>query len=223
MKIINPGYEIVHFPNESELRIEKAARVCYRSGNKIEPGSHKALIEKIIKNNHLSVLEHEVASVLFTVDRSTSHQLVRHRIAAFSQESQRYIKFSDDVTRLGQKELCVICPPSIQKNKNAKSKWEHFQKQAEKNYMELIKSGIKPEDARSVLTNATATVIYTTFNFRQWLHVFNDRALNEKAQWQIRELMQQVLVDFKQLCPAVFNHKFEELERQQEPEWSFAC
>jgi thymidylate synthase (FAD) len=178
----------------------------------------------IIKAGHESVLEHCSITVRFIGDRSMSHQLVRHRIAAYSLESQRYCDYGKDGFQ-------VVLPPSIGKlpagtyvkdscgwlfalgdyhiDQDDQSyfqaiDWLHQVGSAYETYLNLRTNGVLPEDARSVLPNCTKTEVVTTFNLRQWRHVFRDRALNPRAQWQIRELMQSTLEIFFRMLPCVF-------------------
>ena len=175
-------------------------------------------MRKLIKSGHESVIEHCVITVKIFCSRACSHQLVRHRIAAYSQESQRYC----DYGKLG---FQVIAPrglelpggkyerngfadwtrqKDIKCKMNNKAQWLETVYQAYSTYLHLLREGMRPENARFVLPNATKTEVVTTFNLRQWRHVFKHRALNPRAQWEIREIMQAVLEKFKVLMPAVF-------------------
>jgi len=187
--LIEPFIELVQWPNQCESIIERAARTCYRS----EPiGSTEKFLKTLISKGHESVLEHCVASVLITCDRSCSHQLVRHRLGAYSQESQRYVNY-------GKKSIQFIAPPGInpgEYNGMSSNKFIRALINANNSYNELLEAGWKPEDARQVLPNCTATRIFTTFNFRQWRHVFQERALNSPAQKQIRDVMSCILREF---------------------------
>ena len=196
--IIKPGFEIItpeeHIKDYMKI-LEKCARNCYRSEDRIGPGTDMKMVRMIRRLEHESVMEHCAITVNIIGDRAMSHQLVRHRLGAYSQESQRYCNY-------GKKGLRVIQPPSI--SGALGDIWKECIESHYEIYLNLLEQGIPPEDARSVLPNATATQVYTTFNLRQWRHVFKDRALNEKAQWQIREIMQGILDEFKVLLPAIF-------------------
>jgi len=204
------------------LLLERAGRTCYRSEDKIGDDTAERFIRGIIKRGHESVIEHASVSVKIVCDRSCSHQLVRHRIAAYSQESQRYCDY-------GKKGCEVICPPDIGVKpgtywmdyfENAgdlvfdsdgtvamsfvQTGWLGTVSQCYDSYLQLRKSGIKPEDARSVLPNAVKTEVFSTFNLRQWRHIFKERALNNHAQWQIRNIFRGLLDQFAQELPAIF-------------------
>lgn len=211
--------------------IERCGRICYKSEDRITPGSAAKFVKNICRRQHESVLEHCVATAVVTCSRACSHQLVRHRIAAYSQESQRYCNY-------GKKDsLKVICPKGIGlepgdyvvdgwivwKNNEV---WEREDQTLEKyvrqdkwllqidssysEYQAELAEGIKPEDARYVLPNATKTEVATTFNLRQWRHVFQERALNKHAQWEIRGIFSSILDDLKVRLPAVFDDLEEE-------------
>ncbi len=201
MEIVSPQV-VVETPlehiEEYVRMIERYGRVCYKSEERITEGTAEPFIQKyMIERGHESVLEHCSITVRFICDRSASHQLVRHRLGSFSQESQRYCNY-------GKKGLQVICPPSIARRAALYDHWCAHVEQAENEYNYLLEAGIPPEDARSVLPNCTKTEIVATFNLRQWRHVFQQRALNPRAQWQIRELMTDLLKQFSKLIPAVF-------------------
>ena len=195
--ILTPYEEVIDFPR----RLEMAGRTCYKSENKTTQTSAEAFIRKLIKSGHHSVLEHCSITVLIIGDRSMSHQLVRHRLAAYSQESMRYCDYSKD--EFGSK-LQVVCPPKIRENKVAFERWERDMEDAYRGYDVLRMLKIPAEDARSVLPQATKTEVVTTFNIRQWRHVFEERALNKRAQWQIRQIMMGILLRFSHGIPVLF-------------------
>lgn len=199
--IMTPYAQIKEYPK----MIETAGRTCYKSDDAITATSSEMFIKGLIKNGHLSVLEHLSITVKFIGDRSMSHQLVRHRIAAYSMESQRYCNYNEQGFQ-------VILPPSIHDDDCNYELWKESVGLACTNYCRLIKNHVPPEDARSILPNAMKTEIVTTFNLRQWRHVFRLRALSLHAQWQIRELMQTVLRTFNELLPEVFHDQFLLLE-----------
>jgi len=199
--------------------IEKYGRTCYKSEDKTTKESSAKFIKMLIKSGHHSVVEHLGITVKITCDRACSHQLVRHRLAAYSQESQRYCDY-------GYKGLNVIVPPKFNlavgtynsENKNVFEDLEGEQYEIGTNEFVFLNSvyeaydgysvardlGIKPEDARVLLPNATKTEVVTTYNLRQWRHVFEDRALNPRAQWQIREIMCSILQYFGKVLPDFF-------------------
>jgi thymidylate synthase (FAD) len=190
-----------HTP-QPELVVALAARTCYSdkelalSAGELTPQIASQIISKVVRRGHLSVLEHAVFT--FSVEglsRAASHQLVRHRIASYSQQSQRYVEF---------KGLEYILPPSISKNKELRGEFERFLAGVGKLYRQLVTGGIPPEDARFVLPNACATKLIITMNARELLHVFNLR-LCSRAQWEIRELAHQMLILCYQVAPTIFS------------------
>lgn len=188
VQLLTPREWILEYPRLIEL----FGRVCYKSEERIAPGSAKRFIKMLMASGHHSVLEHLSITVKMIGDRAMSHQLVRHRLAAYSQESQRYCNY-------GKKGFHVICPEGIDKDR--------FTQKIEiacKEYLHLLALGHKPEDARILLPNAMKTEVVTTYNLRQWRHVFKHRALNPKAQKQIRYLTSCCLKQFAKLLPEVF-------------------
>jgi len=224
-KIVTPLKCLKEYP----ILIEKWGRKCYKSEHLIKTGSASKFIKKIIKNKHLSVIEHLTITVDVICSRSCSHQLVRHRLGSYSQESQRYTNYK-------KRGYEVICPFSII-NKNAEECIKKFDKNKDivksfyinskyedwiqtilmgiKRYEDLLSQRIKPEDARSVLPNAMKTEIVTTYNLREWRHVFEERALNLHAQLEIRELMQSILTKFSELLPDFFEDQLEQLNKMK--------
>lgn len=214
LTIVKPGFQVLT-PESRILRmpsdIEEAGRTCYKSESRITDDSADRFVRMLVKQGHLSVLEHCSITVRIICDRSTSHQLVRHRIAAYSQESQRYCDY-------GKKGFQVIVPPSIGNFTEGCWDIDLIEQEATPNgriwlgaiyesymrYLELRARKVKAEDARSVLPNATKTEVVTTFNLRQWLHVFKERAQNKRAQWQIREIMLGIQNRFQELLPCIF-------------------
>lgn len=171
MRIIEPYVEVERFdPVMLMKRIEKAGRTCYKSEGNITEESYRSFIQKIIKSGHESVLEHEKVTVRIICDRGVSHEIVRHRLAAYSQESTRYCNYSGD--RFG-KEITVIRPfffTDIQFDI-----WENACMYAETSYFQLLRSST-PQEARSVLPNSLKTEVVMTANLREWRHFFKLRA-----------------------------------------------
>lgn len=203
MRIIPPSYEIIAMPDGAELvrTIELAGRTCYKSEDKITDDSAGRFVKMIIKSGHESVIEHSSASVRFICDRGVTHELVRHRIAAFSQESTRYCNYSKD--KFGD-EITVIRPLFFKPGSPAHQRWEQAMADAEAAYMDLLDAGAKPEEARSVLPNSLKTEIVMTANLREWRHVFRLRCAR-RAHPQIREIMLPLLSDMHARIPAVFD------------------
>jgi len=225
--VVQPSIEILTPLGPETLKfLELAGRVCYKSEDKITEQSAAKFVKMLRDNGHESVLEHVNATVRIIGSRSMSHQLVRHRIASYSQESQRYCNY-------GKRGYQVICPPKIGLPcgpyyfaedytfdfyfdeglvdkypdnwfSGVRRSWLSCRADNYLEYLFYIKKGIPPEDARECLPNATKTEVVTTYNLRQWRHLFKERALNKHAQWQIRQLMQSVLIEFGKALPAVF-------------------
>ena len=207
IRIIEPSYELVTPREEIQdfpRRIERMARICYQSEGMIKEGSADRLIRKLLNTKpvpHESVLEHCSISIIVEVDRSTSHQIVRHRLCAFSQESQRYCDYAG---KQGQEGLKVICPPSVvEQGGRTLDMWKWDAGEAYSAYRDLRTAGVPPEDARSVLPNATATRIGWTANVREWRHIFRLRC-DKHAQWQFRGLMLGLLRELYDLAPVLF-------------------
>ena len=192
MRIIKPSVSIEsNICYEEALRIvENATRVCYKSEDKIKEGSAEKLIKGIIKAKHFGCIEHVSLTVKFICDRACSHQLVRHRLMSFNQKSQRYCK---------EDNLEVIKPGGL---KNT-AIWLESCRQAENAYAELIRRGEKPEVARGVLPNSTATEIYATANLREWRHFFELRC-DRTAQKDIRMLALELLCQMFEKYPVFF-------------------
>jgi len=176
-----------------EELIEAAGRSCYRSEPKGKPGD---FVRRRLAEGHESIIEHASATFDITgISRACSHQLVRHRIASYSQESQRYVDMS-------QPEFVV--PPSVEGSPEAQAAFTRFCDSVAAAYGELRELGIRKEDARFLLPNATATRIIVTMNFRSWRHFIEMRLLDPGAQWEIREVARRVLDVLHEQAPSVF-------------------
>lgn len=199
MEIIEPSVQIEtpseHIRDYMKL-IEGYGRTCRRWDKRENDPEENFVSKRLVGEGLESVLEHCSITARFICDRSASHQLVRHRIGSYSQESQRAIDYSSGIQ--------VICPPSIKENGALFEQWKKSIGIAEAEYIRLLKEGIAAEDARSVLPNCTKTEIVATFNLRMWRHVFVNRALNPRAQWQIRDLMTILLKEMNRLLPVIF-------------------
>ena len=211
MKILSPSYKILFMENGDTIlnRIEAAGRTCYKSEEKITPGSSKSFVKQIIKSGHHSVIEHVNITVKFICDKGVSHELVRHRLAAYSQESTRYANYSKDKF---ENEITVIKPVFWAKGSKEYSKWENGMENAEKSYLDLIAEGARPEQARSVLPNSLKTEIVMTCNLREWRHVLNLRC-SKAAHPQIREIMLPLLTEFHKNIPVIFDDLYEKFSR----------
>lgn len=207
MKIIKPEFIIEDNIDGNEIlrKIEKAGRTCYKSEDKVTNDSSKQFIKKILKIGHESVIEHEKITVRIICDRGVTHEIVRHRIASYSQESTRYCNYSKN--KFGN-EISVIKPCFWGKNNNLDKKkykiWEKSMLGAEKAYMELISLGATPQEARSVLPNSLKTEIVVTMNIREWRHFFKLRT-SKAAHPQMREIACPLLDEFKKRIPILFD------------------
>ena len=205
MKIINARYEILTDISEggiSELKhIEKIGRVCYKSEEKItENGeSAKKFVKMLIDRGHEAMIEHSSLSVKFIVDRGVSHELVRHRIASFAQESTRYCNYSKDKFYNG---VTFINPFFLDDTKY--QRWLVAMADAESAYLDLLNSGATPQEARSVLPNSTKVEITMTANYREWRNFFKLRTA-AAAHPQMREVTIPLLKELKEKLPIIFD------------------
>ena len=180
---------------DAEKLIETAGRTSYLSFNKQEEGTEKAFIRMLIKNGHLSALEHAYATFRISgVSKAFTHQLVRHRLCSFTQQSQRYIDEGN---------FNYIEPDSIKGNPIAHSIFIKFIEKARNVYLELQRLGIKNEDARFTLPNAVESQIIVTANLREWRHIIELRGSLE-AQWEIRRVVIEIVKILKQHVSTVF-------------------
>ena len=207
MKITKARYEILTEISKDGIEelqhIEKIARVCYKSENLItEDGeSAKKMVKMLINKGHEAMIEHSMLAVKFIVDRGISHELVRHRIASFAQESTRYCNYSKD--KFG-KEITVIEPCFFSPLSDSYTFWKHAMESAEAHYFSLLDSGATPQEARSVLPNSTKTEITITANYREWRNFFKLR-IAKAAHPQMREVTIPLLVELKKKLPIVFD------------------
>ncbi len=201
MRVIKPSYEILSLPSREALRIlELAGRTCYKSEDKMTPETAEPFIARIVKSGHESVIEHASATVRFVCDRGVTHELVRHRLASYSQESTRYANYAKN--RFGS-EITVIRPCFWQEGSPEYAAWLSAMESAERAYLSLIQGGAKPQEARSVLPNSLKTEIVMTANMREWRHVFRLRC-DAPAHPQIREVMLPLLGEFHERLPVLF-------------------
>lgn len=200
MRIINPGFKFVYEPNAEQMldTIEKAYRICYQSEPK---GNRDSFITNKIKIGHESPLEHTNISVVIETNRGVTHEIVRHRIASFSQSSTRYCNYSKD--KFGN-ELTFIRPCFWTDDSEEYAVWKQAMEEIEKTYVKLISLGAKPEEARSILPNSLKTEIVCTMNLREWRHFFRLRTA-ERAHPQIREISVALLDELKKRIPVIFD------------------
>lgn len=198
MKIIQPSV-VIENQDWSELlrRIEVKGRVCYKSEEKIDDNSAIAFIESLARRGHMSVLEHSSISVKFIVDRGVSHEIVRHRLASYSQESTRYCNYKG-------KDMEFIEPfffPGVSRHRN---EWEYACLVCEESYNVMVdKCDCSPQEARSVLPNSLKTELWMTANIREWLHFFSVRA-QKPAHPQMRQVAIPLLIKLQELLPPIF-------------------
>ena len=230
MKIIKPSYEIMD-PIDGQAilkKIELIARVSHRSEGNITETSAAPFVKSIIELHDESVLEHVSITVRFVCDRGVSHELVRHRIAAFTQESTRYCNYSKD--GFGN-EITVIQPcflsdmtyldmeeeiPCASRGFTHKDfAWYNAMQHAETFYFDMLKAGATPEEARSVLPNSLKTEVVCTANLREIRHILKLRC-NKRAHPQIRELMVPLLHELQAKIPVVFDDIAERIREQNE-------
>ena len=206
MRVINAGYEIISELNGEEIlkHIERCARVCYKSEDRITDGSAEKMVNALIRSGHEAMLEHYSFTVKFICDRGVSHELVRHRIASFAQESSRYCCYAKD--KFG-KELTFINPCFWEPDSDNYARWFHEMDEAEKTYLAMIESGATPEQARDILPMSIKTEIVMTANLREWRHFFKLRAegVTGKPHPQMLEITIPLLKELKQKIPVVFD------------------
>jgi thymidylate synthase (FAD) len=215
MKLIKPSYQIVSvIDRESILKnIEAYGRTCYKSEYKITSDSAVKFVEMIIRLGHESVLEHEKITVRFICDRGVSHEIVRHRLASFSQESTRYCNYSknDELTfiipnwiDLEDGDYSLVKVANIVNRDTPESYWMHAMHFSEADYFDLINKGWTPQQARTVLPNSLKTEIVVTANLREWRTIFKQRT-SQAAHPQMREIMCPLLAELQILLPEIFN------------------
>lgn len=204
MRIVDPGYEIIVFHPEEDMKcIERAARLCYKSEERIKEGSDEQIIKFLIDRGHEAMLEHSRLTVKFTVDRGVSHELVRHRLFSFAQESTRYCNYSDD--KFGN-EITVVRPYFLEGDNSsaAFNSWNRCMVECENRYFELLKQGHTPQEARSVLPNSLKTEIIVTGDYREWRHCLRLRTA-KNAHPDIRGVMDALCNWLKTQVPVVFD------------------
>lgn len=203
MKVIEAYVEILDEIDGNNIlrQLEKIGRVCYKSENNITETSAKAFIKKILASGHESVIEHEKVSVRIICDRGVSHEIVRHRIASYSQESTRYCNYSKE--RFG-KELTFIKPCFWEENSVLYENWLRHMQETEECYNTMIEQGALPQEARSILPNSLKTELVVTMNLREWRHFFKLRT-SERAHPQMREIALKIFQEFNERIPVIFD------------------
>jgi len=206
MRIIKQSFSFVEsVPISGSLvlyQLERIGRTCYKSENRITDDSARFFVAKLIKAGHTSVLEHVSVTVRIITNRGVSHELVRHRIASYSQESTRWCDYGKEGS------ITVILPVWLSFGKDTDSEaslaWEHAMKNAEVAYFTLRRLGWGAEKARGVLPNDLKTEIVMTANLREWRLIFGQRCA-KNAHPQMRLLMQEILLNFRDRFPVIFD------------------
>lgn len=206
MKIVKAGYEIITPINGKIIleRIEQVGRTCYKSENRITEDSAHKFVANLIKRGHEAMLEHCSFTVKFIVDRGVSHEIVRHRVASFAQESTRYCNYSKD--EFGG-EITFVEPFFLKEGTDGYKYWRSSCEYAEWSYFKMLDFGCTAQEARSVLPNSLKTELVMTSNLREWRHFFNLRAADKtgKAHPQMLEVTRPLLDELKTLIPVVFD------------------
>lgn len=250
MQFIKPSFTIMHCPDGEEVLrlLEEAARTCYKSEDKIDPGqrcacfhtpaeerrcssctntwqrepSSYALVRKILDSGHHSVIEHCSITVRFICNRGVTHELVRHRLASYSQESTRYCNYSKDkhggelniIEPSHRPRVTVDASVDSPKGRERRRIWEHALDVIESTYLSLIELGEQPQGARDILPIGLKTEIVCTANLREWRHIFALRC-SKRAHPQIRELMVPLREKLQRRIPLIFDevkpHKYDVL------------
>ena len=220
MNLVKPSHNIItEIDGEKILRnIERAGRICYKSEDKITKESSFSFVKMLTKNGHHSVIEHESITIIFVADRGVTHEMVRHRLCAYSQESTRYCNYKGGVT--------FIIPPwvSIEPGdytysdngvldlKIGDREWFNAMLNSEQAYVSLINNAKwNAQEARSVLPNSLKTEIVWTANIREWRHIFNLRC-SKAAHPQIREVMYPALKELNIKIPILFEDIYENID-----------
>ena len=210
MLLIKPSFTIEQCDDGMEIlkRIERAGRTCYKSEDKITDDSAVKFASMIIKRGHESVLEHEKITVRIICDRGITHEIVRHRLASYSQESTRYCNYKGGVTFIipsgmnvspGEVSNRVFCNGT-----DATMVWRHVMSDAEVHYQQLINLGWTPQQARSVLPNSVKTEIVMTANLREWRWFFKKRA-DAAAHPDMQAIAYPMLEEFRKRVPVIFD------------------
>lgn len=214
MKIIEQGFSVSQVLNGFEIlkQIEDAGRTCYKSEDLITDDSCVRFAEKLINNKHEAMLEHVSVTVRAVTDRGVSHEIVRHRIASYAQESTRYCNYSKG--KFGN-EITVIKPVFWADDSDEYCLWHSGCLIAEEMYLKLLSYGASPQEARSVLPNSLKTEIVMTMNLREWRHFFELRALGTagKPHPQMRALAISILNYFVTDIPIIFDDIYTEVNR----------
>jgi len=213
MKLIKPSIEFLNMTPAPLSTIERAGRTCYKSEDNINAGSAERFVRMLMKNGHLAMIEHASASYRVVCDRGVTHEIVRHRLFSYAQESTRYCNYKGGVT--------FIIPPWLELDEDEYSPsniadvlrtcehvvggWAYHLLTCENEYLRLLQNGQTPQQARSVLPNALKTEIVITGNLREWLHFFKLRCA-PTAHPQMQEIANMILSDIRERCAVIFDN-----------------
>ena len=209
MKLIEQQSILENYTPDLERNIEMAGRTCYKSEDRVSTGSAEGFIQKLIRAGHESVIEHGSITVCFICDRAVSHELVRHRLASYSQESQRYVGYRGEVEFVRpwwmHRQLLGI---HTEESVDLVDSWKEqvalrSMLISSMTYQALLNEGVSPQQARVVLPNSVKTEIVVTANPREWRHIFKLRT-GPGAYPQIRELMAPLRDKFAENWPGIF-------------------
>lgn len=211
MRIIKPSVEFMHRVDGQVVMnlLEACGRVCYKSEDRIGDGTAESFLRGIIKRGHEAVLEHAKVTVKFTVDRGVSHEIVRHRMASYCQESTRYCNYSGD--KFGR-EITVIEPFYLTgaDHERRYALWKNSCQDAERAYNYMLDKGSSPQEARAVLPNSLKTELVMTANIREWRHFLKLRC-SKAAHPQMREVAIPLLQMFYDVLPVLFEDVYAEV------------
>ena len=209
MRIIDAEVDFCQVDKDSLYKaIERAGRTCYKSEDKITDESAKRFVAGIVKRGHEAMLEHASVTAKFIVDRGVSHEIVRHRMASYAQESTRYCNYAKEQFN---GEITVIKPLFFADGTRAYETWKSCCEEAEKAYFDLLEIGFLPEEARTVLPTSLKTEIIVTMNLREWRHFLRLRAAGTtgKPHPQMREVAMKALSFMREEMPEVFGDIYE--------------
>jgi thymidylate synthase (FAD) len=198
MKIVEPSVELLWITENPEHQIEQAGRTCYKSEDKMTADSARLFAQKMREHGHHAMIEHAVASFRIITDRGITHEIVRHRLASFAQESTRYCNYSADKF---DNQCTFIEPPNLSADQRAL--WEKACVDAETRYFEMLKAGCSAQIARSVLPTCLKTELVMMANFREWRHFIGLRG-TKAAHPQIRPIAHMVWTILMQHAPSIF-------------------
>lgn len=220
MRIVKPTWIIAEMTTADPIKLmqhlESMGRVCYQSEGSITPDSYKTFLQNIIKRGHEAVLEHASITAMVVCDRGITHEVVRHRIASYCQESTRYCnytqnKFSNEVSFVDITEGMKYDKTIVETDRDAiYDEWIRACLDSEEHYFNMIKLGASPQMARSVLNNSTKTQIAITMNIREWRHFFRLRC-GKTAHPQMIEIAEEGLIQMHQMFPILFEDVYQEV------------